>query len=478
MVRQQTITGRNVIDSAAIDTLAGRLQGTITLPNSPSYDQARAVWNGMIDRYPALIVHCETSGDVVAAIGFARELGLPVAIRGGGHSVAGHSTCDDGIVVDLSPMKDIAIDPEAQTARAGAGVTWGELDAASQAHGLATPGGVFSDTGIAGLTLGGGYGWLRNLHGLSCDNLISAEVVTADGRIVHASEQENPDLLWGLRGGGGNFGVVATFEYRLHKVGPEVYFAFCFHDGDGENTQRAIEHYVGYTENAPDEVSTIAVCGIIPPVDEMFPKDIQNRHYVVLAGMYAGAPDEGAKVLRPLRDFAEPLIDFSGTMPYVEAQQVFDEDYPDGMRYYWKSTNLTRIDENAIKLIAEHALRQPSPLSTTDLWHVGGAVTETPETGSAFGGRQALFLLNMEANWEDEADDAANMQWAREAVDALAEYSDGSSYVNFAGFHEEGDKMARSVYASQHERMVQLKAKYDPENMFKLNPNIKPMDMT
>lgn len=476
MIQAQTTTRGQILDKDVVDAFASRLQGSITLPSDSSYDQARAVWNGVIDRYPALVAHCETSADVVEAIAFAREHGLPIAVRGGGHSVAGHSTCDDGIVIDMSPMKEIVLDLEARTVKAGAGVTWGELDAASQEHGLATPGGVFSDTGIAGLTLGGGFGWLRNMYGLSCDNLISAEVVTADGQIIRASESENQDLLWGLRGGGGNFGIVTTFEYRLHPLGPEVFFTFCFFDGEGEKTQHLLEHFVAYMDRAPDEVSPIAVCGLVPPVDELFPADIHGRRYVAFVGLYAGPANVGESVMRPLREAGEVLIDFSGVMPYVEAQQAFDEDYPDGMRYYWKSTNISGVDALAIERIAEMARRQASPLSTVDLWPVGGAIRRVSPSESAFVGRQAQFLLNLEANWEDAADDQANITWVREGIAAMTDWSDGSAYINFGGYREDGVQATQPGHDEVSRRLMQVKAKYDPENIFRLNPNITPAE--
>lgn len=466
-------SGVRSFERTVVQTLAAKLQGNITTPGDSGYDEARAVWNGMIDRYPALIVHCENADDVVASVAFAREQGLTIAVRGGGHGVAGHATCDDGIVIDLTPMKTIEVDVEARIARAGAGVTWGELDAATQEFGLATPGGVFSDTGIAGLTLGGGFGWLRNTFGLSCDNLVAADVVTADGRMVRATETENSDLLWGLRGGGGNFGIVTNFEFRLHEVGPDVYFVFCFINGDGDNTRRAIEHYMDYVASAPDKVGTVLALGVVPPLDA-FPTEIHGRRFALMCGLYAGAPEEGESILRPLRESGETLIDFSGVMPYVEAQQAFDEDYPDGMRYYWKAINLTHIDETAIERIAEHAMRQASPLSTVDLWHIGGAVQRIPATHSSYGGRHARFLMTMEANWEDAADDAANIAWGRDGVELMSEYSDGSTYVNFAGFFEGGDRLIEAIYGSQHDRLATLKAKYDPDNIFRLNPNIKP----
>jgi hypothetical protein len=462
------------LDTHTIQDFAALLDGSITSPEDAGYDAARAVWNGMIDRHPAIIAHCASVRDVINAVAFAREHDLLVAVRGGDHNVAGHATCDGGIVIDLSPMKSIAVDVENRLAHAGAGVTWGELDAATQVHGLATPGGVYSDTGIAGLTLGGGYGWLRNAFGLSCDNLIEAEVVTADGRVLIANESENTDLLWGLRGGGGNFGIVTRFSFRLHPVGPEVYFAFAFHDGSGERMQRALRLYRDYSMSAPDEVSTLAACGIIPAHGDLFPAEIQGRPFVLLGGLYAGPVAEGERILQPLRDLDTPLIDFSGAMPYVEAQKAFDEDYPDGMRYYWKSLNLSSLDDEVIERIELHARRQPSDLSTTDLWHIGGAVTRVAPEASAFHGRSSAFLLSPEANWEDPADDEANIGWLRAFIDDMREFSDGSRYLNFAGFHEEGEELIRDAFGPQHARLIELKRTYDPSNLFRLNQNISP----
>jgi FAD/FMN-containing dehydrogenase len=462
------------LSAQAVAAFADTFSGPIITPSHPDYDQARRVWNGMIERYPALIARCRTVADVVAAVGFARAQSLLVAVRGGDHNVAGHATCDGGIVIDLSLMKDIAVDPTARVAHAAAGVTWGELDAATQQLGLATPGGVFSDTGIAGLTLGGGFGWLRNAYGLACDNLLAAEVVTAAGHVVTASETERPELLWGLRGGGGNFGIVTRFTYRLHPVGPEVAFVFAFHDGEGDNMARGLRFYRDYSESAPDLVSTIAFCGVIPPHGELFSEAIHLRPFVAFGALYAGPAEEGERVLQPLRDFGTPLADFSGVMPYVEAQQAFDADYPDGLRYYWKSLNLARMDDEVIERIVAHARRQPSPLSTTDIWHVGGAVTRVEPEASAFYGRQAAYLLSPEANWEDPADDAANIGWLRAFIDDMREFSDGSRYLNFAGFQEEGEDMMRDGFGPHYRRLVELKRAYDPDNLFRLNQNIVP----
>lgn len=457
-----------------LQTFAANFQGQIIHPGDEDYDTARRVWNGMIDKLPALIVRPVDVRDVTAAVTFARDNDLLLSVRGGGHNVAGHATNDGGLVIDLSSMKKITVDPVNHTARAEGGVTWGDLDAATQVYGLATPGGVFSRTGIAGLTLGGGLGWLRNKYGLSADNLTAAEMVTADGRLVRASATENPDLLWGLRGGGGNFGVVTAFEYQLHRVGPDVMFVFVFHDAsDPETMKRAVRFYRDFSATAPDEVSTLMALGKIPP-DEHFPEALHHTPFALFGGLYAGSINTGKSILQPLLDFGKPLLDFSGIKPYVEVQQAFDEDYPDGLRYYWKSLNLNRLDDAAIDCIVQHARQQPSPYSTIDLWHVGGAVTRISPVESAFYGRQAAFLLSPEANWIDAADDTANIQWLRQLIQDMEPFSDGSRYLNFAGFQEEGDAMMESAFGPQYLRLKELKRKYDPNNLFRLNQNVKP----
>jgi FAD/FMN-containing dehydrogenase len=405
-----------------------------------------------------------------------------LSVRGAGHNVAGHGTNDGGLVIDLSPMNEVTVDPAARLVHAGGGTTIGQLDAATQAHGLAVPMGVVSATGIAGLTLGGGYGWLRNKYGLSCDNLVEAEVVTAAGTVVRASEdknEENADLLWGLRGGGGNLGIVTEFVYRAHPVGPEVMFAFVFHDGRGDNMKRGIQFYRDYSATALEEVSSLLFTGRIPPDARHFPAEIHNLPFVTFAAMYAGEPEAGRSTLQPLREFGRergltPLLDFSGVMPYVEAQQILDADYPDGLRYYWKSLNLTRLDDEVIDRIVQHARRQPSALSTVDLWHVGGAVRDAGPDESAFHGRETAFLLSPEANWERMEDDEANVTWLRTFVADMEPFSDGSRYLNFAGFQEEGDEMMRRSFGPQYRRLAALKRRYDPDNLFRLNQNVRP----
>jgi FAD/FMN-containing dehydrogenase len=462
------------LDETAVLAFANELEGDLIRPGDAGYDKARAVWNGMIDRYPLLIARCATVADVVTAVHFARHNNLPLAVRGGGHNVAGYGTLDDGLVIDLSPMNRVEVDPEARIARAQGGATIGDLDRATQQYGLATPMGVVSATGIGGLTLGGGYGWLRNKHGLSSDNLIAAQVVTADGRILHASEAENFNLLWGLRGGGGNLGIVTEFVYRLHPVGPEVMFVFTFHDGRGEKMKQAMEFYRDFATAAPDEVSTLMALGQIPPEPEHFPAELHNVPFVLFGGLYAGPVAEGRQVLQPLLAFGEPLMDASGVMPYLEAQQAFAADYPDGRRYYWKSLNLSRMDTAVIERLASQARRQPSPYSTLDIWHVGGAVARGSAADSAFYGRHAAFMVGGEANWIDSADDEANITWLRTSMAELAEFSDGSQYINFPGSQEEGDQMMRRSFGSQYERLAALKQKYDPTNLFRHNQNIKP----
>lgn len=462
------------LNPTAIPALLTGFRGQVIIASDGEYEAARKVWNGMIDRYPAAIVRPLDANDVSIAVKFVREYQLPLSVRGGGHNVAGHGTNDGGIVIDLSSMKKIEVDPVKRIARAEGGVVWGELDAATQPYGLAAPGGVFSKTGIAGLTLGGGFGWLRSTYGLSCDNLIGAEVVTADGEIVRASATQNSELLWGLRGGGGNFGVVTTFEYQLHPVGPEVMFAFAFHDGATvDDMKRAARLYRDFSATAPDEVNTIMAFGQIPP-DEHFPEHLHRKPFTLLGGMYVGPVEEGKKALQPLLDFGTPLLDFSGVKPYVEVQQSFDADYPDGLRYYWKSLNLMHLSDKAIERIVAHARQQPSPFSTTDVWHVGGAVKRGSAETSAFYGRHAEFVLNPEANWIDPADDATNLEWVRRFLADVEEFSDGSRYLNFAGLQEEGDEMMRKAFGDHYMRLKALKQQYDPTNLFRLNQNVKP----
>ena len=330
---------------------------------------------------------------------------------------------------------------------------------------------MVSDTGIAGLTLGGGIGWLRRKYGLSCDNLVGAEVVTATGQLVRASATENPDLFWGLRGGGGNFGIVTTFEYRLHAVGPDVMFAFVFYHG--KKAKETLQFYRDYTVAASDEVSSFAILGTIP-TSEAYSEEIRDQPYVLLAALYAGSVEEGKRVLQPLREFDTPLLDFSAPMPYVQVQTMLDEDYPAGiLRYYWKSLYLSSLDDDAIDLLLENARRRPSALSTIDIWHMGGAVSHITASESAFGGRLVPYLLGVEANWEAPDEDEVNLAWARNSTAALQPFSEGSEYLNFPGMLEQGEEPLRRTFGANYERLVHLKNTHDPTNLFRLNANIR-----
>ncbi|MFC4542087.1 FAD-binding oxidoreductase [Halosolutus amylolyticus] len=454
-----------------IEPFEAALHGPVIRPSDENYDHTRAVWNGMIDKYPAVIARCRGVADVINAVNFARDRDLLVAVRGGGHNVAGSAVCDDGLVIDLSEMRGVWVDPDARTAWVQGGATWADVDHETQAFGLATPGGLVSETGVAGLTLGGGLGHLRCKYGLSCDNLASIDLVTADGDYLTASADEHEELFWGLRGGGGNFGVVTGFEFDLHPVGPEVATCLVFYPGD--RLAECLRAYREYVASAPAEVSTLTTAGVMPD-EELFPADAVNEPKIGVLGCYAGSIEEGERVLRPLREIDDPIADFSGAMPYVELQQLFDEDYPDGMRYHWKSLYLDGLSESAIERLAYWTDVAPSPLSTVDVWQLGGAIERADVEESAFAGRHAPFLLGVEANWERPENDDANVVWVRDCLDDMRQFSDGSVYLNFPGFLEGGDDVIRTTFGRTYDRLVALKDEYDPTNLFSLNQNIAP----
>jgi FAD/FMN-containing dehydrogenase len=463
--------GETELPSRTVEDLATHLRGALIRPGEPGYDDARAVWNGMIDRRPALVARCADAGDVATAVAFAREHALTLAVRGGGHGVAGHAVCDGGLVVDLTAMTAIEVDPDARIARAQGGATLGDLDRETQRHGLATPLGVVTKTGIAGLTLSGGMGWLRRKHGLSCDNLVSVEIVTADGSRRTASETQDADLFWAIRGGGGNFGVVTSFAYRLHPVGPDV--AFCFAVYPAERSREVLRACERYLADAPEDVAPLGVLGRVPGVEE-FPDEAHGAPFVALLALHPGDPAEGERILQPLREIGEPIADLSGVMPYTEAQGALDEDYPDGWQYYWKSVNVPELSDEVIDRLAARAAAAPSAHSTIDVWYQGGAMGRVRAGETAFGDRSAPILLGIEANWEEPQDDEANVAWARETVAGMRRFSDGGIYLNFPGFLEEGQEMMRDAYGENYGRLVALKDEYDPKNLFRMNQNIRP----
>ena len=470
--RATTVRGASVTPGdRAAGGLGARLRGRLIPPDEAGYDDARRVWNGAIDRRPAMIARCASTADVVEVVDFARENGLLVAVRGGGHNVAGTATADGGLIVDLSAMNDVEVDPGRRTVRAGGGTTIADLDAETQRFGLAVPMGVVSKTGIGGLTLGGGIGWLRRRHGLSCDNLVSARVVTADGRTLTASASENADLFWGLRGGGGNFGVVTSFEFRAHPVGPEV--MFCFVAYPGARAAEVLRFLDAYAFHAPEEVSPLGVLGRVPS-EEPFPLEWHGEPFAALLAMYAGDAGAGEEVLAPLRELGDPIADLSGRMPYAEAQTVLDADYPDGGRYYWTSQNVGGLGDEEVSRLILHADTAPSANSTVDVWCMGGTMARGGAGETAFGYRGAPYLIGVEANWENPEDDAANIAWARNCVADLRRFSDGGAYLNFPGFLEEGGRMVRDAFGGNYGRLVALKNAYDPHNLFRLNHNVEP----
>jgi FAD/FMN-containing dehydrogenase len=460
MVTETMVTaGGLALDEMAIQGFAAGFHGELFRPGDGGFDDARRVWNGMIDRTPALIARCAGVADVVAAVNFAREQQLLVAVRGGGHNVSGNAVCDRGLVIDLSRMRGIRVDPARRTARVEGGATWGDLDREAQAFGLATTGGIISTTGVGGLTLGGGVGWLVRKHGLACDNLLSVDVVTADGRLVTASDAEHADLFWGIRGGGGNFGVVTSLEFRLHPVGP-VLGGMVLHPR--EAAPAVLRFYREFTQRAPEELTTY--CGLLTAPDGV--------PVVALIACYSGSPEEGERVLRPLREFGSPVADLIGPMPYRQMQGLLDAGFPKGLRNYWKGNFLRELPDEAIDRIVARAAEMASPLSAVVLEYYGGAASRVDEGATAFPHRRAMYDLVIIAQWADPAEDERHAAWARETAAALEPYASGV-YVNLLG--TEGDERVRAAYGANYERLATLKARYDPANLFRMNQNIRPM---
>jgi FAD/FMN-containing dehydrogenase len=458
-----------VLDESAVGTLDDAFAGTLIRPGDRKYESARRVWNGMIDRRPALIARCAHREDVVSAVRFAREHGLALAVRGGGHNVAGNAVCDAGVVVDLSAQRAVEVDAVARTAHVSPGALLGDVDRATQAFGLATPTGNVSLTGVAGLTLGGGLGWIARKHGPACDNLLRAEVVIADGERVTASAEENPDLLWGLRGGGGNFGIVTALEYRLHPLGPQVLAGGVVHAF--ADAPEVLRFFADFAATAPDELSIAASTFRAPPGFPAAP-ELEGDLVTVLAVCYAGDLSAGERVLRPLRSFGRPLADLVGPMPYTALQSGSDASYPSGRRNYWKSHFVGEISDAAIATVVEHAPRMTSPLSSFYFQHLGGAIARAGPDAAAFSHREAEFEFTILTVWEDPDEDAEHVTWARALFDAMAPHARGV-YVNNLG--TEGAERVKAAYApATYERLVALKDAYDPENVFHLNQNVAP----
>jgi len=459
------------LETKSLEDIPG-FSGEVILPTSQTYDTARAVWNAMIDRRPGMIVRCRNSEDVIAAVNHARAHDLPISIRGGGHNVAGHAVCDDGLMIDLSGMRAVSIDPDKRIASVEGGALWSDVDAASQEHCLATPGGLISDTGVAGLTLSGGIGWLRAKHGLSIDNLVAADVVMANGHLVRASHDENEDLLWALKGGGGNFGVVTGFEFALHPIGPEVMFvAPIYAVEDGPEPIRA------WREMMKEHGGLVgSLCEFSTAGGEDFAEKDQGRRVYTLACVFNGDAAEGEALLQPLRELGTMVADFSGRMNYCDVQQLFDTLMPAGdFRCYWKARYLTDLSDKMIDLAMQNALSAPSDNSISSLWNFGGATAEVPAAATAFGDRSMGWMYSLDGVWTDPADDAKNIAWSREGWESSARFGHhGRAYLNFPGHGEDGDALTRASFGENYQRLVEIKTKYDPDNRFRFNQNIQP----
>ena len=461
------------IEDGSLSALDNKLRGRLLCEGDNGYDDARTVWNAMIDRFPAAIARCTGTADVVAAVKFAQEHKLLLSVRGGGHNVAGDAVCDGGLMLDLSPMQGIYVDPQRRTARAEPGVTLGDLDKETQIFGLATPTGIVSETGLAGLTLGGGFGWLTRKYGFTADNLLSAEVVTAEGDVVRASEEESADLFWGIRGGGGNFGVVTSFEYQLHPVGPTVLGGLLLYSLD--EARKAVRFYRDFVADAPEELGSAVVMRLAPPAP-FVPEALHGKPVCAILVCYAGEIKEGKRLLQPLRAHGEPLADRISPKPYVAVQSMLDKGQPEGNYYYWKSEYLAELTDDAIDTALAHGATISSPETRVAIFQLGGAASRIDEMATATGHRDAEFVFAINSGWKDPAAHERQVKWTRDFWRAIRPFSSGGTYVNFLS-EGEGQQRVRAAYGSEkYERLVALKSKYDPANLFRMNQNIKPDD--
>ena len=448
-------------------------RGDVIVPDHDGYDDARAVWNSTIDRRPRLIARCSRTADVAAAVRFARDRDLEIAVRGGGHNVAGTAVCDDGIVIDLSAMRAVTVDPVERIAHVQGGALWGDVDLETQAHGLATTGGIVGHTGVGGLSLGGGLGWLMRKHGLTVDNLAEAELVTAEGDIIRASANDHPDLFWALRGGGGNFGVVSSFRFALHPVGPTVMAGLVF--WAAEDTTDVLRCYRDFVTDAPDELGNLIRLGTIPPLPAIS-KELHFRPAIAVGSCYSGPVEDGERAVRVLREFGTPLVDLVGPTLYVDHQCALDDTVPHGWHYYWKATDLTGLSDEVIDIVAEHAYRAASPRSYATMFHLGGAVARVPRDATAYPGRDVEHNIIIDAAWLPEQDDtvgAAETAWARAFLAALQPHRAGV-YVNFLDSDDDAGRVREAYGDDTYWRLAEVKAKYDPENVFHNNKNIQP----
>ena len=470
-----TLEGQEVeLEGNTVEEFRSGLRGPTFTAGDDGYDEARIIWNGSVDKRPALIARCSGVADVIGAVNFAREHDLLLAVRSGGHNVAGNAVCDGGLVVDLSAMNYVRVDPTARRAQVGGGALLGDVDRETQAFGLAAPLGVVSLTGVAGLTLCGGLGWLRRKHGMACDALVSVDIVTADGNFVTASKNENADLFWGIRGGGGNFGVVTSFEFELYPVGPMVTLCAPFYplnDGAGDIMRR----WRDFMAEAPEDISSTFLFWSIP-AHPNFPEELHGTPVVITAAVHTGAIEDGERLLQPLRELGKPILDLSGPVPYSGVQAAFDPFFGKGERQnYWKSLYVDTLDDDVIKRIVARGRDRPDPWSLIAFWHLGGAMNRIDPATTALGERSAPYLYSLDISWTDPADNHDAIAWTRDAWAEMKPYSRGGAYLNFPGQGEEGQTLLRASYGSNnYDRLVELKTKYDPFNLFRLNQNIPP----
>ncbi len=461
--------GKTAVSAPAIEALAAQLRGQLLVPGDASYDEARSIWNAMVDRRPGLIVRCAGAADVVAAVNFARDNNVLVAVRGGGHNIAGNAVCDGGLMIDLSPMKSVRVDEMTRQAWVEPGATLADVDKETQAFGLAVPTGINSTTGIAGLTLGGGFGWITRKFGLTIDNLLSADVVMADGRLVRASAAENPDLFWALRGGGGNFGVVTAFEFKLHRLGPQVLSGLVVHPfADAQNVLR---EYRQALESAPDELTCWVVMRQAPPLP-FLPAEWHGKEILVLAMCYCGDIQAGEAATAGLRSIGKPIADVVGPNPFAAWQQAFDPLLTPGARNYWKSHDFTALPDAAIGILTEAIRNLPGPECEIFVGHVGGAAGRVAVDATAFPQRSSHFVMNVHARWREAEMDRACIDWARGIFEAAKPHAAGTAYINFMP-EDEGDRV-ETAYGGNYRRLAEVKQKYDPRNLFRMNQNVRP----
>jgi FAD/FMN-containing dehydrogenase len=453
-----------------VNELRAQLRGSLCLPGEPGYEQARTIWNAMIDRRPAIVVRAAGVNDVMRAVEFARKHGLQLAVRGGGHNIAGNAVCEGGLMLDLTLMKSVRVNPIKRTVRVEPGVTLGELDRETQAFGLAMPVGINSTTGVAGLTLGAGFGWISRTFGLSIDNLISADVVTAAGKLVHASEENDPDLFWAIRGGGGNFGVVTSFEFKLHPVGPEVLSGLVIHPI--AQAKELLQAYRRISSEAPDELAIWYVMRKAPPLP-FLPPEWHGKEILVFAACYSGDSAKGQQAMAPLRALGKPIADVIGSNPFLAWQAILDPLLAPGMRNYWKSHSFTTLSDGAIDVLIDFAHKLPSPDCEIAFAQLGGAINRIPVSATAYPHRDLQYVVNIHTRWADAADDQKCIAWARGLFDALTPHATGGVYVNFMP-EDEAQRVRAGAYGANYDRLARLKAKYDPDNLFRMNQNIRP----